>query len=323
VFNSQFSISNFQFSIRILSDRLGGAIKLHGDAAGREWRGYARTLFCAITRQLHDAKESDLGKLYRLLTNASAKELRVLVAGTAAEPFLEASNAKMFGAIRSVLSAAVATLDHVDKQTGEPLSVRSWIRSGTGVLFMPYLAGQIAAVGSLIASWLRIAIYEAMSQPEGDLRLWYIVDELDALGAIDGLKDALARLRKFGGRCVLGMQSIAQVRACYGEADAHTIIENCGTSLILRCSASESGGTARFASDLIGDRQIRRLEYTQSVTRSGVLSAGATRYQRTQSERTAIEPAVLSAEIEQLADFHGFLKLASHPEWWRVRVRGP
>jgi hypothetical protein len=28
-----------------------------------------------------------------------------------------------------------------------------------------------------------------------------------ALGPIDGLKDALARLRKFGGRCVLGFQS--------------------------------------------------------------------------------------------------------------------
>ena len=34
-----------------------------------------------------------------------------------------------------------------------------------------------------------------------------------------------------------------------------------------------------------------------------------------------IEPAVLSAEIEQLADFHGYLKLASRPEWWRVRMR--
>ena len=27
-----------------------------------------------------------------------------------------------------------------------------------------------------------------------------------------------------------------------------------------------------------------------------------------------------SEEIEQLADFHGYLKLASRPEWWRVRV---
>jgi type IV secretory pathway TraG/TraD family ATPase VirD4 len=162
-----------------------------------------------------------------------------------------------------------------------------------------------------------------MSQPEGDQRLWYIVDELDALGAIDGLKDALARLRKFGGRCVLGMQSIAQVRACYGDADARTIIENCGSSLILRCSASEAGGTAQFASQLIGERQIRRPERSQSVSRTGVFSAGPTRYQRTCAERTQIEPAVLSAEIEQLPDFEGFLKLASRPEWFRVRVRTP
>ncbi len=291
-----------------------------GDASAREWRSYARTLFCAITRQLHDARETDLALLYRLLTSASAKELRVLVAGTAAEPFLETSNARMFGAIRSVLSAAVATLDHLATHSGAPLSVRNWVRTGTGVLFLPYSAGQIAALRSLISTWLRIAIFETMSQPEGDQRLWYIVDELDALGAIDGLKDALARLRKFGGRCVLGMQSIAQVRACYGEADARTIIENCGTSLILRCSASEAGGTAQFASQLIGDRQIHRQEYSESVSRGGLLDLNGTRYQRTRSERTHIEPAVLSAEIEQLADFHGYLKLASRPEWLRVRV---
>ena len=295
----------------------------HGDAAAREWKSYARTLFTAITRQLHDARETDLGLLYRLLTSAHVKELRILVAGTAAEPFLESSNARMFGAIRSVLSAAVATLDHVAMQRGLPLSVRAWVRAGAGVLFLPYSAGQISALRSLIASWLRLAIFEAMSQPEGDQHLWFIVDELDALGAIDGLKDALARLRKFGGRCVLGMQSIAQVRACYGEADARTIIENCGTSLILRCSASEAGGTAQFASQLIGDRQIRRQEHTRAVSYTGLLSSGATRYQRTVNERTQIEPAVLSAEIEQLADFHGYLKLASRPEWWRVRVRAP
>jgi len=188
------------------------------------------------------------------------------------------------------------------------------------VLFLPYSAGQIAALRSLISTWLRIAIFESMSQPEGDQRLWYIVDELDALGAIDGLKDALARLRKFGGRCVLGMQSIAQVRACYGEADARTIIENCGTSLILRCSASEAGGTAQFASQLIGDRQIRRRELSESVSRGGLLDLHASRRQHTRAERMHIEPAVLGAEIERLADFEGFLKLASRPEWWRVRV---
>jgi hypothetical protein len=35
-------------------------------------------------------------------------------------------------------------------------------------------------------------IFEAMNRGEGDQRLWFIVDELDALGEIDGLKDGLA-----------------------------------------------------------------------------------------------------------------------------------
>jgi type IV secretory pathway TraG/TraD family ATPase VirD4 len=64
--------------------------------------------------------------------------------------------------------------------------------------------------------------------PRGDLRLRFIIDELDAVGRIDGLKDALARLRKFGGRCILGLQSIGQVSAIYGQGEAQTIVENCG-----------------------------------------------------------------------------------------------
>jgi len=104
----------------------------------------------------------------------------------------------------------------------------------------------------VISTWMRIAIFETMSLPEGDAHLWFIVDELDALGPIDGLKDALARLRKFGGRCVLGFQSIAQVSGTYGRAEAETVVENCGNPLILRCSASEHGGTAQFVSDANG-----------------------------------------------------------------------
>jgi type IV secretory pathway TraG/TraD family ATPase VirD4 len=162
----------------------------------------------------------------------------------------------MFGSIRSVTGVAVSALAHLERQAGDPLAVRDWIRNGRGVLFLPYQAGQISALRSIISTWMRIAIFEAMSHGERDQRLWFVVDELDALGAIDGLKDALARLRKFGGRCVLEFQSIAQVSGTYGDAEAQTIVENCGNTLILRCSASEGGGTARFASRQIGERVV-------------------------------------------------------------------
>ena len=109
-------------------------------------------------------------------------------------------------------------------------------------------------------AWLSLAIFQIMTGGEGDQRLWFIVDELDTLRPHDGLKDALARLREFGGRCVLGFQSIAQVSSTDGHGEAQTIVENCSNTLILRCSASENGGTARFASKLIGEREVIRAD---------------------------------------------------------------
>jgi type IV secretory pathway TraG/TraD family ATPase VirD4 len=190
------------------------------------------------------------------------------------------------------------------------------VREGRGVLFLPYQADQIAALRGLIATWLRLAIFETMTGAEGDQRLWFTIDELDALGPIDGLKDALARLRKFGGRCQIGLQSIAQVRGTYGDAEAQTIVENCGNSVILRCSASEHGGTAQFASRLIGKREIVRRE-TSISRRFGSFSRSLT----TRNEHV-VEDAVMASEIEQLPDLHGYLKLASRPEWWRVTLKG-
>jgi len=287
------------------------------EGTDRNWRNYARTFLTAILRQLHRIEEHDLTKLYYLLIMAPVEEVRELLEPTPAGPFLGKDNGKFFESVRSIVNVHVAALEHLAAQTtSEPLSVRRWIREGRGVLFLPYRASELAALRHIVSTWMRLAIFEAMNAPEGDQRLWFIVDELDALGAIDGLKDALARLRKFGGRCVLGFQSIAQVRGSYGDAEAQTIVENCGNTLILRCSASERGGTAEFASRLIGRREIIRRDV--SFSSSGSFLTGDRRSGETTSYHHVTEDAVLASQIEQLPDLCGYLKLASRPEWRRV-----
>jgi type IV secretory pathway TraG/TraD family ATPase VirD4 len=296
----------------------GGLIPSTDDASGREWRGYARTFLSAVLRRCHECGPHDVAELWRLLAIAPSSELRSIVAGTPAQPFLEPDNARMFGSIRSVAGSAAAALAYIKEQRSLSFSVRNWVQSGRGVLFIPYQAGQIAALRSIIATWMRLAIVETMSHPEEDQRLWFVVDELDALGAIDGLKDALARLRKFGGRCVLGFQSIAQVSNTYGAGEAQTIVENCGNTLILRCSGSENGGTSQFASRLIGDREIVRRQTSRGRDRdSAFLSRGARRSTST-SEQHVTEAAVMASELEQLPDLTGYLKTASACEWLRV-----
>lgn len=302
-------------------DQLARSLLPDQGGADRSWTGYARTFFGAVVRQAHTAGVRDIGELYRLLVVAGAPELRKLVEGTAAQPFLDEHNVRMFDSIRSVTSSAVGPLEYIAAQNTAPLSVRNWVQAGAqggapqgAVLFIPYRAGQIAALRSTISAWMRLAIFEAMSQPEGDQRLWFVVDELDALGQIDGLKDALARLRKFGGRCVLGFQSVAQVSSTYGLGEAQTLVENCGNTLILRCSSSDHGGTAAFASRLIGQREVLRTSISHSRRPMELLSS------TTLSEHVGIEPAVMDSQIEQLPDLEGYLKFASAPSWRRIRL---
>jgi type IV secretory pathway TraG/TraD family ATPase VirD4 len=291
------------------------------DGSDKSWRGYARTFFTALARQTNDAGIRDLSELYRLLTVADSDELRLLCAGTPAQPFLEGGNERMFGSIRSVTGASLTALDYLSTQQAAPLAVREWLRQGRGVMFLPYQADQIAALRSMISAWLRLAIFQTMTPgrkgAEGDKRLWFVVDELDALGPIDGLKDALARLRKFGGRCVLGFQSIAQVSTTYGHGEAQTIVENCSNTLILRCASSENGGTARFASKLIGEREVIRPTVSRT-RRTGLFTDPHRSVSR--GEQHITEAAVLPAEIEQLPDLAGYLKFASNPGWFRVHL---
>ena len=277
----------------------------------------------SLLRQLHRVKHTDVSELYQLLSVTPLDDLRELLNDTPAGPYLSQDNGKFFGAVRAVANTHLAALEHIATQNSKTtVSVRQWIKRRTpGVLFLPYQANEIATLRSLISTWMRIAIFDTMSQPQGettDQRLWFVIDELDALGQIDSLKDALARLRKFGGRCVLGFQSIAQVSGTYGHAEAQTIVENCGNTLILRCSASENGGTARFASKLIGEREYTR-EHTSESRGSGFFSrAQAT---KSTSIQHVTEAAVLPSQIEQLPDLEGYLKFASTPEWRRVRLR--
>ena len=303
------------------ADPLARSFIADQDGEERVWRGFARTYVSSILRQLlRPEQQRDLGRLFHLLSAAKEDELHELLQGTPAERFLgNKEGSKFLHSVQSVAAQHLAAIEHLAGQReGELFSIRRWIQQGRGVLFVPYHANEIPSLGSLISAWMRIAIFETLSGAESDQRIWFVIDELDALGAIDGLKDALTRLRKFGGRCILGLQSIAQVRGAFGDAQAQSITENCGNTVILRCSASERGGTAEFASRLIGKRQIMREQHSTSHHLGHLFDET-----RTVSEQLFTEDAVMASEIEQLPDLSGFLKLASQPQWRRITLVPP
>jgi type IV secretory pathway TraG/TraD family ATPase VirD4 len=272
-----------------------------------EWRKYARQLLSSLSEKwiAHELGTSD--DFFDFLTTGQQSELAALSQGTAAARFFEDGNDRMLGSILGTMTPFLEPMRHLKSIQGAPFSIREWLNNGQGSLYIPYKAAQISALQGLVSAWLGLSIYETLSMPTDEKRrIWFLADEVDAIGRIIGLKDALARLRKFGGRVVLGFQSISQLRLVYGDAEANTIIENCGNKLILRCDSSERGGTADFASRLIGQREVR---WQQQSTTSG--ANGSTSY----STQEKTENAVMASEVSQLPNLAGYLKIANEPVW--------
>jgi hypothetical protein len=114
--------------------------------------------------------------------------------------------------------------------------------------------------------------------------------------------------------------AVILVMALGAMAMANRIVENCGNTLILRCSGSEQGGTSAFASRLIGEREVLRRQTSRGRDRDG-FSWRSTRRSLQVSEQQLSEAAVLASELEQLPDLCGYLKTASSRGWRRIHVR--
>ena len=91
--------------------------------------------------------------------------------------------------------------------------------------------------------------------------------------------------------------------------------------LILRCSGSENGGTSHFASRIIGEREVLRLQTSRGRDREAGLGLRGGRRSTQTSEHHATEMALMPSELEQLPDLSGYLKLASSASWRRVSLR--
>lgn len=142
------------------------------------WIEYARTFFTALVQQRALAGQTDDRDLLRMIESASVRELALLLGNTPAAPLLS-SNEKMLSAVRTISASALRPLKYTSQLKGPDFSIRRWVSEGRsrleggqgGVLFIPYMAGEIAALRSIISAWMRIAIFEAMSMVEGDHRL--------------------------------------------------------------------------------------------------------------------------------------------------------
>lgn len=272
-----------------------------GNGSAAEWNKYAQRLLEAVLQRAWETGGNN-GEIVRLLTRATTEELREVCAGLPAEGMLRDGNERMLSSVLAIIATYVAPLAVLPPEAGsDAFSVTDFVADDThsNWLYLNFLDRQIEQLKPIICSVISVAISSLLSLKEdANRRVFFVLDEFDALGEISGIKSLLTRGRRFGGSAIIAIQSVSQLYECYGRDAANTLLSNLGTQVILRLPDAE---TAEWASRTFGEQDIIHTAQSRSSGPSGRSSSS--------SEQLRTQRVVMPSEIQSLPDLRGLLNI--------------
>ena len=232
---------------------------------------------------------------------------------------------KTFAGVRAQLAVGLEklgllhniTLDE-HKKLGNGFSLKQWAERDDDRrwVFLLSRKSQQESLKPLITIWADTVVRAALSlAPSPSRRIWLSLDELPSLGKLPSLAPALAEGRKYGLSCILGLQTIQQLRQTYGREEAAVLYGMPKNRLILRIHDTE---TAEEMSKELGEYQRRRISTGYNSGQSWGTSSGSDLGSSSSqnggsmgisiSEQMVTERAVMPAEIANLPDRVGYLR---------------
>ena len=280
------------------------------NSSDQAWHGYAQLLFSQTCRTLVVGGKMSTQQLLFWLIESEIKDLAGLLVGTPASGLFEAGAEKALASTRFVLTRFLSPLQYL--QPGD-FSLRDWLESGTGNLYITWRQDMHAALKPLISGWIDILTTAILSLPlDGNRRIWLFLDELASMERLSSLEDGLTKGRKHGLRVVAGLQSVAQLDVIYGK-DQATVLRSCFRNLVVLGGSNTDPYTAEEASKGLGQCEVERqhINYSQGSNGGTV----------TRSTQLVVEYAVLPSQIMSLPSLAGFIKLAGDFPIGRIRLR--
>jgi len=266
------------------------------------FRESSRTLLEAIFQVVTERDNSD--GITNFLAQ-SRSDIQKSLTGTRAFPLIDPGAHEQGSGILATAANAVKCFYHLPpkEMTNSTWSAREWVQRRRGWIFLSSTEDARAAIQTLQGVWLDSLVRWLMSADISSDQVWIMADELPALGYQPQIEKLVTRGRKRGLAVVMGFQNVSQLRSIYGRDGAITLTSSPTTKVILRCDEAE---TARWASELLGSREIERLSMTQlaglSAYREGV---------NLQPQRTT-EHIVTPAEVQLLQSLQGYLCVAGN-----------
>lgn len=178
--------------------------------------------------------------------------------------------------IRATISNKVKSFSYL-QETDQPFSIKRYILDDNdkGSLFITVPSVQRETLLPILSAWIEVALKSLMQRDltatKKKKNIWFIMDELPAMGYLPSLTSALAECREFGGCVMAGIQNIHQLMRIYGREQAFDILDQFSSRFIFRCGDKE---TAEFSAQNLGEQETKEtqesLSYGANTVRDGV-----------------------------------------------------
>lgn len=247
----------------------------------------AREIFSATCVHAIEREEPTIAAVYDLLSqHGAAHEAFARMAEATASPEARSVFNRMAATDGRVLSSYLSVLSDGglsiwadgavrDATSASDFSVHDMRRNPASVFIVvsPNDLAPLAPLVRLIFQQSIATLQRAEPGPDETFPVLFLLDEFASLGRMDVLSSAITTLRGFGGRVMIVVQSMANLRQHYGAEGATNFLANCGVQLFMAPADAE---TPEYVSKAIG--QFTRRSRSKSW-RTGEI-AGVTMQER-------------------------------------------
>ena len=258
------------------------------------WEQSAEIVFNACAEYTRRTKPS-IEQLTTLVRSGTLELLSNKLKNTEAARYLDADNKSTSGSVLSVLATNARPITYLKDIDDKSFSLKEYFTNidngATSWLFLATKPSSRELTQSLIACITELALCQLMDIGiKENRRVWFVLDELAALGKLPALSTLMSEGRKYGACIISGIQSLNQLYANYGQYEGSTIFGQFGTSFFFR---NTENIIARTVSSMSGNeiitRQQKNTSFGANEFRDGIS------YSEQEQKKQMIEPSDLAS----------------------------
>jgi type IV conjugative transfer system coupling protein TraD len=239
----------------------------HSSGGNDFWESSATSIFVDCAKVCQARGILSVPELIAMIATSDNKQLEFLLQKTPSAKYFGKDNAKTVASMLSVLMTNIRPLRYIgDGDDHNSFSMKEHfknIQDGSNAwLFLATKPSNRQLTLPLIATLTELAMMGLVNIGiDAGRKVWFVIDELPALGKLPSLPALMAEGRKYGACVLAGMQSLNQLYSGYGHYDGSAIFGQFGTSFFFRNSEPT---IAKMVSSMSGTETITRQQKNTS-----------------------------------------------------------